>query len=471
MKKFLMVLCCLLTFGFILAGCSPVSMPNNSEKGIVYTGKATTAVSNYLYYGNVYSDTTQYGTDELDDYNAAKKTAYLARLDTNLSASGENMTPKNAETVLEEVIATENQFMFAIGDYIYYLKSDEQKYFSGETSSYKYSYMVLCSMKLDGSKQKELYNFENTITEISALEYNGGYYVVAFATDSLHIIKLSTGNGKADATKTASSVTSASIPQTPDLKLDGTSKDWNGYVYYTTDEGVNAVSVENPSSPTKFSEDVSISFKDRVNDIVIFADSSATYYSDASNLDSHSNLIVKNEENKLTNSTSIEDVHIISATSDTLRVIVYKDGTNYKHFSNAGSGIFTVKSEDNTISDFSIMFVDDRLAYIQTATDIFEVDFAELRTNGNVSIDVNRSLVTLTEESMLTGKELFGYDGTYIYFYAKLQPLTEEEREVAGLEAEEEEGEDSNYYLYRVHETSEKLQLMSKTTLSTRTSK
>ena len=55
MKKFLTVLCCVLTFGLALAGCATVSDISNSSSEVIYNGNAAVMVDGYLYYGNSYA--------------------------------------------------------------------------------------------------------------------------------------------------------------------------------------------------------------------------------------------------------------------------------------------------------------------------------------------------------------------------------------------------------------------------------
>ena len=129
MKKFLMVICCVLTFGLVLAGCSTSNI-SNDQNGIIYNGNAGTIVSGYLYYGNAFADVSSF-TDQAS-YDSSAKTAYLNRLNLNeeRDAKGKNFSP-NGNVVInsEEVIAHESQFMFVIDEHLYFAKPDEHSYY------------------------------------------------------------------------------------------------------------------------------------------------------------------------------------------------------------------------------------------------------------------------------------------------------------------------------------------------------
>ena len=111
MKKILMAICCFLTLGFILTGCATVSGIKNENTELIYSGNAAVMVSDYLYYGNSYTDISSYKT--MDELNSAKNVSYLARYNFNneREAKGNNFTPLGNEKVNSEVIATDYQFL------------------------------------------------------------------------------------------------------------------------------------------------------------------------------------------------------------------------------------------------------------------------------------------------------------------------------------------------------------------------
>ena len=483
MKKILTVICCLLTFGLIFAGCSSVSSITNSYDGIIYNGNASVMVDGYLYYGNSYSDVSAYGTENTSDYDAAKATAYLARLNTNVErdAKGKNFTPNGNETVLNEVIAQDHQFMFVLGNYIYYLRPDTDKYIQDESSSQQFTYSMLCSIKLNGDSQRNIYQFESEVTEIEVLEFNGNYYVVALAGENLYSIRLD--NGKGRATTLSENVTSAAIPETYQKNLKTASDDWNGKIYFTVsnDDGtfVKFVDVTSTSSDdvvTISRNDSSVSFLDRKNDIIFYTNvdgtQTRTYYNNVKNITNNDQII--NGGKLLINDSSVSNIYVMNY-GTSLETIIFTDSSSnlrYKRTLNnptSANGLFTIQDSDGNELSATVMFINDTNAYLISSTGIYEVSFAKL-ASGNVSEPlVARTVITMT--AIQTTGELYSFDGTYIYYYAQLEELSDEEQELidkekadAGIEEDTSDSEDSSdssdstaitdedagYYLYRV---------------------
>ena len=475
MKKFLMAICCFLTLGFILTGCATVGGIKNENTELIYNGNAGVMVSDYLYYGNSYTDISSYTS--MSELNTAKNVSYLARYNFNetRNAKGQNFTPIGNEKVNSEAIATDYQFMFVLGDYIYFLRPDQHRYGADDgTSSYQFAYPVLTSSKLNGDKVNAFYTFEAEVSQIEVLKYEDNYYVVALAGDRLVSIRLNNGGGSA--TVLAEGVTSAAIPETTRTSLKEQSSEWNGKIYYVaTDEDsvttINQINVNDANSNQTIlgKDNGTVTFLYRQNDIIVYSNQNQysqtiVYYNDVGKSTSRDDVILIDNAHSLQSSTAT-NIEILNGTSTT---IIF-DGDAGKQFKNTrgGSGVITINdSSDTAISDYTTMFVNDRLAYIITSTNIYEVDLTQVaqsaRDGGDLTLTA-RTIVTMTK--MVTSGELYSYDSGYIYYYAQLEELTEEEQEKinqekidAGIEVDTSGDSedtaitdtDAGYYLYRV---------------------
>lgn len=470
MKKFLMVLCCILSFGFVLAGCSTVGMITNDNKELIYNGNAGVTIGDYLYFGNSYNAVSD--LSDLSGLRDVRNSSYLARINIeNIDAKGQNFTPNGVEKVNSEAIAQENQFMFAIGNYIYYLKPDIHRYTTDDGASYQFGYSVLCSVKLNGDGNKELYTYQGEVTEIEVVKSGDYYYVVAFAGDSLFATRLNNGSGRTRVL--GENVTSVAIPETNGTALDGYTNEWNGKIYYTaTDENdatrvyeIDVTADDADEAKIIGDKNGTVSFVYRQNDLIFYTYTSGstprTYYSNVKDLtgDYYQNEIIMVDSAHDFSSATISNVFVMRY-GTSLETIVYTANSNL-YYKNAmgGSGRVTISDDASTdLTSATIIAIDDRLAYLLTSTGIYEVDFARLTSgSSDVSLTARRTLTTMTD----IDTTLYSYDGEYIYFYAGLEALTDEEQELidsekeaAGIEISDEEEDitslDDGTYLYRI---------------------
>lgn len=471
MKKFLMVICCILSFGFVLAGCSTVSMIKNDSNELIYNGNAGVTIGDYLYFGNSYNEVSS--LSDMAGLKDARKSSYLARVNLeNINAKGQNFTPNGVEKVNSEAVAQENQFMFAIGNYIYYLKPDVHRYTSEEGASYQFGYSVLCSVKLNGDKNREIYTYQGEVSEIEVLEHDGNYYVVAFAGDKLFATKLN--NGKGSTKVLGEGVSSVAIPKTQGAELDGYSDEWNGKIYFTDTDENDVSKVKEVAVTAGGTEDAevvgdkngTVSFVYRQNDLIFYTYTSGsttrTYYNNVKDLSGEyykNEIILVDNEHEFSSAT-ISNVFVLQYGTPFETIVYSANSAIYYKNANNGSGRVTISDDaGNDISSATIMVVDDRLAYLISSTGVFEVDFAGLtRGNGDISLTATKTVATMTS----INTTLYSYDGEYIYFYAGLEALTEKEQELidsekeeAGIEVSEDEEEDitsldDGTYLYRV---------------------
>ena len=469
MKKFLMAICCILTFGLVLAGCATVSSIPNDYNGIIYNGNAGTIVSGYLYYGNAFADVSSFS--DQGDYDTSADSAYLSRLNLNneRDAKGKNFSPLGNEVVnSEEVVAHENQFMFVIGNYLYFTKPDEHSYYIDNNVEQHYDYTTLCSIALNGDDMKE-YDYQGVVEQIEVQEFNGNYYIIAFANDNLVVTKLN--NGNLDSRILATGVTSVAIPETAEA---GANDDWNGMIYYTTtnesdNEITRQISVEaenGDSAQTISSKNGTVSFLYRSNDYIVYThtqnSTTRVYYNNVKSVTNNDNIISLN--NILSYNSTISNAFLLNyGTSAEMLIYDNSDGTLSFKNKVGGSGTITLSDGSADIADYEIMFFDGSLAYLMSSTAIYEIDFAPLanvRTSYTSQSLTGRTIVSMT--AIQTAGTLYSYDGDYIYYYAQLEELTDEEQELidaekeeAGIEVSEDEEADAitttdgGYYLYR----------------------
>ena len=469
MKKFLMAICCILTFGLVLAGCATVSSIPNDYNGIIYNGNAGTIVSGYLYYGNAFADVSSFS--DQGDYDTSADSAYLNRLNLNneRDAKGKNFSPLGNEVVnSEEVVAHENQFMFVIGNYLYFTKPDEHSYYIDNNVEQHYDYTTLCSIALNGDDMKE-YDYQGVVEQIEVQEFNGNYYIIAFANDNLVVTKLN--NGNLDSRILATGVTSVAIPETAEA---GANDDWNGMIYYTTtnesdNEITRQISVEaknGDGAQTISSKNGTVSFLYRSNDYIVYThtqnSTTRVYYNNVKSVTNNDNIISLN--NILSYNSTISNAFLLNyGTSAEMLIYDNSDGTLSFKNKVGGSGTITLSDGSADIADYEIMFFDGSLAYLMSSTAIYEIDFAPLanvRTSYTSQSLTGRTIVSMT--AIQTAGTLYSYDGDYIYYYARLEELTDEEQELidaekeeAGIEVSEDEEADAitttdgGYYLYR----------------------
>ncbi len=470
LKKFLIVICCILSFGFVLAGCSTVSMITNENNELIYNGNAGVTIGDYLYFGNSYNEVSS--LSDMSGLRDVRKSSYLARINLeNINAKGQNFTPNGVEKVNSEAVAQENQFMFAIGNYIYYLKPDVHRYTTDDGASYQFGYSVLCSVKLNGDGNREIYTYQGEVAEIEVLKYDGRYYVVAFAGDQLFATRLN--NGKGSTKVLGEGVTSVAIPKTQGAELDGYSDEWNGKIYFTDTDENDVSKVKEVAVTADGTEDAevigdkngTVSFVYRQNDLIFYTYTSGsatrTYYNNVKALSGeyYKNEIILVDNAHEFSSATISNVFVLQYGTPFETVVYTANSAVYYKNSMNGSGRVTISDDaGNSLSSATIMVVDDRLAYLISSTGIYEVDFARLTTgSGDISITPTKTVATMTS----INTTLYSYDGEYIYFYAGLEALTEEEqdlinneKEEAGIEVSDEEEDitslDDGTYLYRV---------------------
>lgn len=450
MKKTTKLLCGLLGVGFLLAGCATVSPIKNNDSEVVFNGNSAVMLNDsYLYFGNSFADSSAFAND--GDYKNSAKLSYLARLEAGatLSAKDGDYSPKGVERVTKDVAVHGKSFMFALGNYVYYLSPNRKKFENDEGKLVQqYGYSTLYRCKLNGDKKKELFTTSAEVTQIEVLKYENKYYLVMLAGSDL--IRFELGN-KVKRQTIATDVTSVALPETYQKDKVGSSLDWNGNIYYTKalkdddNSSVSGTSIKKLSIAGGEEIEVgggqgqTFSMVGRKGDVVFYTYDGETYKKDT------------NENTRFTTANSdlfasSEVSNIYQVYNDNVLGYIYTANSATVYQTNAGvTGTLTLNYQDASVSDYDILLVTGRTVYLSTTSAIYTADVSNVFA-GNGSVAECKALVKMAEGSIYDGNR-YAFDGTYLYYYAKLQEVESEDDD--SNDSEEEKATDEHYYMYR----------------------
>lgn len=460
MKKITKMLCAVLGVGFLVAGCATVGSIKNSSDEIIYNGNSAVMVDGYLYYGNSFADFSAFTSDS--DYKKSASMAYLARLNSNidLASKSKDFTPNGVEKVATEVVGQANDFMFVLGDYIYYATPNRQKVLDEEgKSSHYFNYTTLFRSKLNGDNKQKIYTTNGEVSQIEVLKFDSKYYIVMFAGTDLIKIEL----GKKIKTEIfAEDVKSAAIPKTYQKDKIGSTLIWNGYVYYTADKkdednsditGSVVYRTKISGGETEeifFEQGKTISFVGREKDVLFYSMSGGEteiYKSDL--IGDNSKGGFRNKRVRFYSASSISNLVLI-ATENVEYGYIFNTASNAVAFvskDGSRSGVISLNKDGQALSGFKTLFVSGRTIYMSTTTGLLKADVSSVFNGGSTNINCE-TIVTMTA---IYDGDLYAFDGKYIYYYAKLEEVEKDEEDEANIKAgKEEDKTDDNYYMYRV---------------------
>lgn len=439
-KNILKTIALLFCMALCLSGCATVSNITNKDGSKIYYDDVqyfqgqVALIGDYLYYGNGYTASD----GEEFNYKDAAKSGYLARLyvgeklqyDLSEDEDGYiNPSPKGVEKVNSKLTGYQNQYMFALGNYLYFTSANTHKLSNTEND---YTRVSIFRVKFNGDSFKEIDTFrydENSQITVQKGD-DGNYYYIIYCpsgedTYNLYSVKIGKSIGKT--TLLAEDVLSVAI-------CDENSTDRN-VIYTVTSErsdrettevrAVNFATGEDKS----YSNDTSVAgtttiMLGREGDIVFYSydkvsEEPQVYYKDLSKDDNYFS------GQQARHFYDASDINIID-----------KIWNGYLFISTTSSSLMYKEFEGNTqkvlsSSDYSdILFVDGDYIYYSNDTTISRISIKDLSS---------QTLVSTT--SIISGQ--CGYDGTYIYYFAQ---LTTEESE----EDTSETASDTNYYMHRV---------------------
>lgn len=464
MKKWTKFLCCFCLMALVLAGglagCATVSDIKNTYNEIIYNGTSAVRVEDYLYFGNTFSSIS--GSE--GKYTSEAKNAYLARVDvTDLQAKNKYFSPKSVKTVTKEVTAYAKNFMFVLGQYIYYATPNTQMVTTDGSSAHNFDFTTFYRSRLNGDGKRKLFTTTATVEELETLKYNGTYYIVMKAGSDLITINLKTNA----VTTLAENVTSVALPKTYQKDLAGSTLDWNGYVYFTTarsDEGGSGASnnlvkriliseTDKEKAETIYTQGT-VTLLARERDVVFFSESNdllpaSIYSTDLTNSTQKGDF--GNYKKPFVTGSSLTDMYILATKPNNNYGYVFTVESTLRFVNNSGAkGTITLKNGDDTLSSYKILFVNGRTVYLSTTSGVFSADLSQVYTasnNSQLEIDC-KQIVGLSD---VYDGAVYGFDGEYVYFYAKLQTVPEEyqDEKTDGEEDQTTEESDDKYYLHR----------------------
>ncbi len=439
-KIFALIFC----VSLLMTGCATVSNVkiNGKDayyKDLQYNKGQVLVVGDYLYFGNGYTSSSEEGFD----YDDAKKTGYMSRLNLNKTLTFDDKvsdvkkpysTPKQVEKVNDKkLVGFQNQDMFALGGYIYFASANTHK-----TSDMKndYTQVSLFRMKYNGDGLKELVKNSafkqgegSTITVQKGSDNNYYYIIVEPAENDTFTIKTLKIGDKIGKIKTI-------VKDVKSYAIADENSTQKNIIYTTSSEqtqettAVKAVDfasgkvtdLDNGNAGT------TVKFMGRAGDVVFYAytrkaTEPEVYFKDLLSSDNYFNAPLAERfwtASSISNIQKAEDGYIFKTSEGAL---IYKELTS--------KAVRLMDSED--FSD--ILFVEGDYVYTSSSKSIKRIS------------TINReieSILSLDEKELVSGQ--CGYDGTYIYYFSQI--LDVEDIENPDDENEEKES-DENYYLFR----------------------
>lgn len=454
MKKFGKLLCAILGVGFLVTGCATVGSIKNDYGDVIFSGNSATLVSDHLYFGNSFADYSSFSND--GDYSSATAISYLSRVDTkNISAENGDFSPKSVEKVASEVTAQTNAFQFVLGNKIYYATPNRQK-FKGDDgkSDFYFNYSTFYRSDLSGDHKEKIYTTNGEISSIEVLKFDGKYYIVMLAGTNL--VKIQIGS-KVSASTIASDVKSVALPKTFEKDKIGSTLDWNGQIFYTTDKNdpdntslsgsyVNKVSISGGDVKSYFvGHSKTLTFIARERDVMFY-----TYTGDTTEIYKFDSNAVQgqptfgNSSDRFYSASSISNLNLVTSQENVVKGYLFQNSTTLCFSTTAGKkGSISLTHDGEALSSYNILLVSGQNAYISTTTGIYSIDISSAFSSNGGVIEVECSeIVTMTA---IYDGTLYAFDGTYIYYYAQLEALEDDEAD----EDDTTEETDETYYLYR----------------------
>lgn len=445
MKKGAKLLCGILGVAFLATGCATVGNVNNTEKEVIYNGNAAVCVSDYVYFGNSLADYTTFTSD--GSYKTAAQISYLNRLETavKLSATSKDYSPKNTEKVNDEVVGQKNNFMFVLGDYIYFsTPKREQEKDSEGIPQYVYSQSTLYRSKLNGDNKSVIYKTTGDISNIEVLKYNGKYYIVML--EGTNLVKIEIGDNYSSKV-IAKDVSAIAIPKTYQKANEQSTLSWNGQIVFATarkDESnsdisgtkISKIDVATEKVKTIFDEQaVTVNLLGREKDVIFYTINSVSYAFDTNKAGT---VDLKSSEYEIY-SAAISDVNLIASQNKEYGLLYTSNSKTVYRTTSGKTGVVNFTVDGSSISA-SVVNVSGRRVFLASSTGLYSAELSDVysrTTNGAVDVECH----TIATHSAIK-TDLVSYDGKYIYYYAQLENVEDDETIT---------DTDANYYLYRAN--------------------
>lgn len=438
-KNILKILSFVFVFAFILTGCATVSDIKNESEDLIYNGGHVALVGDHLYFANAYTPVGDSDTDFA--YGQSAKVSYLNRLDMtkDFGTSKPIESPKGAEKVNSKVVGYENQYMFVLGDYVYFTSANTHKTDKLENT---YKLVTFFRSKLNGDGLSEIFttnqfdSAKGTITTMKGSDDK--YYLIVFDGNELSAIRLGNNLGKRQVL--AKDVLSIAVPDEGDeysvkeIYYTANHKDEDG----TASSEVDIFSVDYATNKSTkrgtAGAGSKVNFIDRVGDTIFYTNSAVVGGNYECYIEDVSKTSNFNGGNRFYSSTTLKNVTSIMAGDPLTEGYIFVSGNDsaimYKNtVSNVETSLLLPKTNYT-----DILFVEGDYVYYSTTTGIYRISARD------------KSIDTIVEmNSIISGK--CSYVNEYIYFYGQLD--IEEEEAVEGEDKVEYE-DDTNHYMYRI---------------------
>ena len=439
-KNIILIIALFICAAFILTGCASISGIYKDGKpvsydDIMYFKGQVAQIENYLYYGNGYTASDSDGFD----YDAAAAKGYLARInldeikyDRTEDEDG-NYDPSalGVEKVNDKLAGFENQYMFALGEYLYFTSANTHKTGSLEND---YSQVSIFRMKFDGSKFDEIGTFRSDDNSIITAQKgsDGDFYYIIYAptssddspTYNLYSISIGKKIGKtvtlAEDVKSVAVCDENSTIRNVVYTVDSDRSEHETIAVKAVDFATGEVTAYGDNNDVAGS---TTELLGRVGDIVVYSYSSPkiaeeVFYKDLTTGDKHFSG---------TNKFHPLAMHDIQAVGDGVMFIGDASGSlMYKSLDNVTQDAQRMLAS----SEFSdVLFADEDWIYYSNSTSISRINVVDKKIE---------QIVSMT--SIISGQ--CGYADGYIYFYAQLE-------DDGKADSDENATSDTNYYLHR----------------------
>lgn len=433
-------------FGFIfcvalvLTGCATVSNIPNPSEDLLYFGGNSVLIGNHLYYANGY---TKVGDSDKDfAYKTSANISYLSRLDLSNGISAEDYlsSPKGTEKVNDKVIGYENQYMFALGDWIYFTSANTHK---TDKLEHNYKLVSFFRSRLNGDNVEEIFTtraWDSTKADMKVLKgSDNAYYLVVYDGSELSSVKL--GNKLGGRKILATDVLNIAMPGENDVCIV---KEIFYTINHKEDDSTAASSSEvdvlsvnfatGDKTNYKTSTGIKTTFIGREGDVVFYTNTSkaGAYQTYAKDVSIFTDKTFSGDASEVFYDTaSITNIQEISAGDPASEGYIFIGGNSksvmYKNMISGETAVKILGSDNYT----NILFVEGDYIYYSTDTGIFRI-----------SVKTRRPETIVEMESIVSGE--YAYADGYIYFYGKFHEMPLEEGEESKYE------EDTNLYMYRV---------------------
>ncbi len=432
-KRVFKIFSLLFVFALLLTtGCATVGNISNDYDGVIYNGGQTAQVGDYLYFANSYKAVDSNKEDYA--YSANSEVAYLNRINVNQNFGNKLHSPKGSEKVNSKVVGYENQYMFVLGDFIYFTSPNTHKVTDEDRVLHNaYDLVSLFRSRLNGDGFEELLtteNFDASKSQFRVLQgYDKEYYLIVF--DGTDLMSLKLGNKVGGKVVIAEDVQSLAMPNETD------SYEFKE-ILYTIKSKENDSEVEvysyNYASGTRRKASAAsegTKFVGRDGDDVFYTNTSKTgaYQTYKRKLLKNAVLSFTGPQSEVFYDTAnITNITRVSSGDAMAEGYVFVGGNSkslmYKNTrtNETAQALLTSDAYSN------LLFVDGDYVYYSSTTGLYRISVK------------NKQAETIIEMTDILDSKA-SHSGNYIYFYAKLQKDELDDNEYE---------EDDNYYLYRV---------------------